>query len=86
MKEYKTIKEILDDLINREIGKSEAEEAIQKHKDASMLIMSVDSVRSIKDIASMQEKTFILLNTDIHYAEAELVFSKGMKLNITKAK
>lgn len=86
MKEYKTIKEILDDLINREIGKSEAEEAILKFKVPTMLTMSVNSVRSIMSSWKNTQQTMIVLETDINFEDAEIIFKKGLKVDVTKSK
>lgn len=50
MKEYKTIREILDDLINREIGKSEAEVAIKELINPKSKMIDAKRVREMEVI------------------------------------
>lgn len=50
MKEYKTIREILDDLISREIGKSEAEVAINELINPKPKMIDAKRVREMEVI------------------------------------
>lgn len=52
MKEYETIKEILDDLINREIGKSEAEGAINELINPKPKMIDAKRVREMEVVGS----------------------------------
>jgi len=86
MKEYKEVRDILDDLINREIGKKEAETAIMNFKDPMTLTMTANSVRSIGDFTSLRNQVLVVFETDLKYEDAERIFKPGLNVNLTKSK
>lgn len=82
MKEYKTIKEILEDLINREIGKSEAEKAIEQFNGQEGLIAEVNQVLQTRDITRPGTYSSLVLETDRPFDRLQQVFLRGRKVKI----
>jgi hypothetical protein len=83
MKEYKAIKEILDDLINREIGKMEAEKAINEFKAPNQITATTEGVHARRSALYPEEETILGLLMVESYPVVNQMFPPGTKVKIT---